>query len=42
VITESAHESSEVLISHINSELRSFVRSDELQDDATLVVIKVK
>ncbi len=42
VITESAHESSEMLIGHINSRLRSFVESDELQDDATMVAIKVK
>ena len=42
VITESAHESSEMLIDHINSKLRSFVESDELQDDATMVAIKVK
>ena len=41
-ITESAHESSEMLIGHINSRLRSFVKSDELQDDATMVAIKVK
>ena len=42
VITESAHESSEMLIGRINSSLQSFVKSDELQDDATLVAIKVK
>jgi serine phosphatase RsbU (regulator of sigma subunit) len=42
VITESAHESSEVLIGQINTRLRSFVKSDELQDDATMVAIKVK
>lgn len=42
VITESAHESSEMLIGHINSKLQSFVNSDELQDDATMVAIKVK
>ena len=41
-IMESAHESSEMLIDHINSRLRDFVKSDELQDDATMVVIKVK
>jgi len=41
-ITESADESSENLIDHINSRLRDFVKSDELQDDATMVVIKVK
>jgi serine phosphatase RsbU (regulator of sigma subunit) len=42
VIRESAHESSETLIGHINSRLHSFVKSDELQDDATMVAIKVK
>jgi len=42
VITECAHESSEVLIRQINSNLQHFVRSDELQDDATMVAIKVK
>ena len=42
VITESAHESSAMLIDHINSRLRSFVKSDELQDDATMVAITVK
>jgi len=41
-ITQSAHESSEMLIGHINSHLQSFVDSDELQDDATMVAIKVK
>jgi serine phosphatase RsbU (regulator of sigma subunit) len=42
VITESAHESSEMLIGQINSRLLSFVKSEELQDDATMVAIKVK
>jgi sigma-B regulation protein RsbU (phosphoserine phosphatase) len=42
VITECAHESSAILIDRINSSLRSFVKSDELQDDATMVAIKVK
>lgn len=42
VITESAQESSEMLIDLINSRLQSFVKSDELQDDATMVAIKVK
>jgi sigma-B regulation protein RsbU (phosphoserine phosphatase) len=42
VITESAQDSSEMLISNINSSLQSFVKSDELQDDATMVAIKVK
>jgi serine phosphatase RsbU (regulator of sigma subunit) len=42
VISESAHESSEVLIGQINTRLRSFVKSDELQDDATMIAVKVK
>jgi len=42
VIAESVHESSQTLIDRINSKLRSFVESDELQDDATMVAIKVK
>jgi len=42
VIMESAHESSEMLIGHINSSLQRFVKYDELQDDATMVAIKVK
>ena len=42
VITESAHETSEMLIGHIDSKLHKFVRSNELQDDATMVAIKVK
>jgi serine phosphatase RsbU (regulator of sigma subunit) len=42
VIMERAHESSAMLIDHINSRLHSFVKSDELQDDATMVAIKVK
>ena len=42
VITESAHETSEMLIGHIDSKLHNFVRSNELQDDATMVAIKVK
>jgi serine phosphatase RsbU (regulator of sigma subunit) len=42
VISESAHESSEKIIGQINSRLHRFVRSDELQDDATMVAIKVK
>jgi serine phosphatase RsbU (regulator of sigma subunit) len=41
-ITESAHETSATLIEHITSRLQSFVRSDELQDDATMVAIKMK
>jgi len=42
VLAESAHASSATLIERINSSLRSFVKSDELQDDATIVAIKVK
>jgi serine phosphatase RsbU (regulator of sigma subunit) len=41
-ITESAHESSEMIIGRINSRLHRFVKSDELQDDATIVAFKVK
>jgi serine phosphatase RsbU (regulator of sigma subunit) len=42
VITESAHESSGIIIGEINTRLQRFVKSDELQDDATMVAIKVK
>jgi sigma-B regulation protein RsbU (phosphoserine phosphatase) len=42
VITECAHESSDIIIGQINARLQKFVRSDELQDDATMVAIKVK
>ena len=42
VITENAHETSATLIEHINSKLQSFVKSEELQDDATMVAIKLK
>ena len=42
VITQSAHESSEMLIGQIDSSLHRFVKSDELQDDATMVAIKMK
>jgi serine phosphatase RsbU (regulator of sigma subunit) len=31
-----------MLIGQINSRLLSFVKSEELQDDATMVAIKVK
>ena len=41
-IAENAHESSEMVIGRINSRLHRFVKSDELQDDATIVAIKVK
>ena len=42
VIAASAHESSDIIISQINTQLHNFVKSDELQDDATMVAIKVK
>ena len=42
VIAECVHESSGNIISQIDSRLHKFVRSDELQDDATMVAIKVK
>ena len=42
VIAENAHETSAMLIDRINAKLRSFVDSDELQDDATMVAIKMK
>jgi len=41
-ISESAHESSDIIIGQINSRLHQFVKSDELQDDATMVAIKMK
>jgi len=41
-IAENAHESSEMVIGRINSRLHRFVKSNELQDDATIVAIKVK
>ena len=42
VIEESAHGSSRDIIQSINSRLRDFVRSEELQDDATLLAVKVE
>lgn len=42
VLKESAHESSEMIIGKINSNLQEFVKSDDLQDDATMVAVKVK
>jgi len=42
VISASANESSDAIIGEINTRLRNFVKSDELQDDATMVAIKVK
>ena len=41
-IMENAHESSEMIIGRINSHLHRFIKSNELQDDATMVAIKVK
>ena len=41
-ISENAHESSDIIIGQINSRLHQFVKSDELQDDATMVAIKMK
>ena len=42
VITECVSESSDNIIGQIDSQLKKFVRSDELQDDATMVAFKVK
>jgi len=42
VITDCVHESSDNIIGQIESQLKKFVRSDELQDDATMVAFKVK
>jgi sigma-B regulation protein RsbU (phosphoserine phosphatase) len=42
VISECAHESSDRIIEQINRQLQKFVKSGELQDDATMVAIKVK
>ena len=42
VIAENIQESSEELLSRITSRLHDFVNSDDLQDDATMVAIKVK
>ena len=42
VIAQSAHETSATLIEHINSTLRGFVKSEALQDDATMVAIKLR
>ena len=41
-ITENAHESSEMIIGQINSRLHRFVKSNDFQDDATMVAFKVK
>jgi serine phosphatase RsbU (regulator of sigma subunit) len=42
VITECVNESSENIIGQIDSRLHNFVKSTELQDDATMVAFKVK
>jgi len=42
VITECVHESSGNIIGQIDSQLKKFIRSGELQDDATMVAFKVK
>jgi serine phosphatase RsbU (regulator of sigma subunit) len=42
VITECAHETSDIIIGQINSRLQKFVKSGEFQDDTTMVAIKVK
>jgi len=42
VITECVNESSDNIIGQIDSRLHKFVKSSELQDDATMVGIKVK
>ena len=42
VITDCVHESSDNIIGQIDTRLQKFVRSNELQDDATMVAIKVK
>ena len=41
-VGESVHESCETIIRRINARLFEFVKSDELQDDATMVAIKIK
>ena len=42
VIEKNANESSEIIVDRINSQLYEFVKSDELQDDATMVAFKIK
>ena len=42
VISECVNDSSGVIIDQIDSRLQKFVKSSELQDDATMVAIKVK
>ena len=42
VITECIDESSNNIIGQIDSRLHKFVKSSDLQDDATMVAIKVK
>jgi sigma-B regulation protein RsbU (phosphoserine phosphatase) len=41
-INESVYKSSNDIIDHINLKLRTFTDTDELQDDATMVAVKVK
>ena len=42
VIENNIYESSETIVNQINSQLHEFVKSDELQDDATMVAFKIK
>jgi serine phosphatase RsbU (regulator of sigma subunit) len=42
VIETNISESSETILNQINSQLHEFVRSDELQDDATMVAFKIR
>ncbi len=41
-IAESVHKSSNDIIDHINLKLKTFTDTDELQDDTTMVAVKVK
>ena len=41
-VAECAHEDSEAIISGINLKLRNFTRSGDLQDDATILAVKVE
>jgi len=41
-LRDSVHESSETIVNRIDSRLHEFVKSEELQDDATMVAIKIK
>jgi len=42
VLSESVHEPCEAIIRRISARLSEFVKSDELQDDATMLAIKIK